>query len=91
MLTKEQRLEAYTYAYLMLLSGEYSGYGICDTLDTWGINNLHGLLSNRHVPEWYNQRPYDILEGLLWWPEKDTASRLRALERAIAECEAAES
>lgn len=91
MLTKEQRLEAYTYVYFIYLSGEGYNDGVCHHFDSWGIKNVSFCLGIHDLPEWHNQEPEDANPCDFWWPIEDRQSRLRALERAIAECEAAES
>lgn len=91
MLTKKQRLEAYTYAYISVLSDCFLDFGVCHILDLWGIRNTGGWLGSNHIPEWYNQEPKGASPFDFWWPIENRRIRLRALERAIAECEAAES
>lgn len=91
MLTKKQRLEAYTYVYFIYLSGEEDDKGVCHHFDVWGIKNVSCWPGIHDLPEWYNQEPQNANPWDFWWPIEDRASRLRALERAIAECEAAES
>lgn len=90
MLTKQQRLEAYMYARTIFSTRNDKGFGVCFWIDRWGMDNLSAIIWLEDVPEFRNQMPSGAYTGGLWWPKDDTASRLRALERAIAECEAAQ-
>lgn len=98
-LTKKQRLEAYTYAYLCVLSGfdengkEVFGYTsqyVCDYLQVWGEEEFKKHIRSNEIlfPEWYALKPEFIPVGARfgWWLQ-NSPERAEAVERAIIACE----
>ncbi len=91
-LTKKQKLQAYSFAYLSIYSGthpsgDYFTLCVCDSLLEFLNNHFcswdwqGSVLS--YFPEFAKQRPED--PNIFWWPKTTDGnlSRLRAIERAI--------
>lgn len=91
MLTKEEKIEVYTYLYLLWLS-ERGNFCVCPelavTLYMYSIKAYGNIYVKKYcLPEWYAQQPSNIFiiekNWLgLWW-KLDDPERGRAIERAI--------
>ncbi len=94
-LSKEEKLTAYSFAYLSVLSGMHAllNYGypcVCDSLSKC----VYCLIKNYwqdtscvldYFPEFAKQKPKGKRQGEYWWDTDPSGnlSRLRAIERAI--------
>lgn len=80
-LTPEQKIEAYTYAMLAIVSEE--NYGVCPALWDWGCENKVFPNDYRSYPEFEKQKPKNTRPHYYWWRYGAVHPRLLALERAI--------
>ena len=87
-LTRDQKIEAYTYAMLAVVAKiGIGGSFVCINLkiylrECFGITNGHCSDVLEYFPEFSAQKPNKIL--YVWWDSNDDESRLTALASAIA-------
>lgn len=89
-LTREQRIEAYTYALFYLLAEE-TKRGVCVILYDWEMLEfgevlfMNDLGVRRYYPEFAAQKPSNKKYGDIWFDTQD--DRITALCRAIEKAE----
>lgn len=81
-LTREQRLEAYTYALFMCLADEWPYLGVCSHLGFW---IKHFSPSDADFPEFYKLKPDGLKNWQQWFRNQN--DRIAAVCWAIEECE----
>jgi hypothetical protein len=83
-LTKNEKIEAYTYAMITILDETDDFPLVCCNLEDWLLeNDIEAIDVLDYFPEFLKQKPKGKTENRAWWPYGERTKRLKALGNAI--------